>query len=66
MHLNKKKLSALVITFFIASQSLLSQETKLLRQPSISTTHVAFTYGSDVWIADLQGQNATRITICRL
>ncbi|CAN5356292.1 S41 family peptidase [soil metagenome] len=39
-----------------------AQGTRLLRQPSLSSTHVAFTYGSDVWIADLNGQNVQRIT----
>ena len=39
-----------------------AQATKLLRQPSVSDSHIAFTYGSDVWISDLNGQNIKRIT----
>jgi tricorn protease len=40
-----------------------SQEgTRLLRQPSLSDTHVAFTYGADVWVAPRTGGLARRIT----
>lgn len=38
------------------------EPTRLLRQPSISSTHIAFTYGSDVWIVDRSGGVARRIT----
>ena len=39
-----------------------AQETRLLRQPSISDSHITFSYGSDIWIADLDGSNVERIT----
>ena len=39
-----------------------AQQTKLLRQPSLSDSHIAFTYGSDVWISNLNGKNVKRIT----
>ncbi len=39
-----------------------AQETRLLRQPSISDTHITFSYGSDIWIANLDGSNVKRIT----
>ncbi len=35
---------------------------RLLRQPSLSDTHVAFTYGADVWVAHREGGEARRIT----
>lgn len=38
------------------------QETLLLRNPSISKTHVTFVYGGDIWIADKNGQNPRRLT----
>lgn len=41
---------------------ILAQGTKLLRQPSISTSHITFTYGSDIWIAKLDGSEVRRIT----
>ncbi|WP_411768150.1 PDZ domain-containing protein [Winogradskyella sp. A3E31] len=39
-----------------------SQDTRLLRQPDISDNQVVFTYGSDIWISDLNSSEATRIT----
>ncbi|MBK8877371.1 MAG: PD40 domain-containing protein [Haliscomenobacter sp.] len=39
-----------------------SQETRLLRQPSISATHVAFVYAGDIWVANRDGSNARRLT----
>ena len=38
------------------------QETRLLRQPTISEDHISFIYGGDVWLADLKGNNVKRIT----
>ena len=38
------------------------QETLLLRNPSISETHVTFVYGGDIWVADKQGNNPKRLT----
>src|SRR5579871_1861052 len=38
------------------------QGTRLLRQPSISTTQIAFEYGGDIWIVDKNGGDARRIT----
>ena len=40
----------------------LAQGTRLLRQPDMSSTHVAFTYGSDIWVAELNGNQVRRIT----
>ncbi len=39
-----------------------AQESRLLRQPDLSASHIAFTYGSDVWVADRNGGEARRIT----
>src|SRR5690606_35237560 len=38
------------------------EETLLLRNPSVSQSHVAFVYGGDIWIADKSGANARRLT----
>ncbi|WP_420386386.1 S41 family peptidase [Roseivirga sp.] len=40
----------------------LAQGTRLLREPSMSNQNIVFTYGSDIWIADTNGQNVRRIT----
>jgi tricorn protease len=39
-----------------------AQGTRLLRQPTISASQVAFTYGADLWIADRTGGPARRLT----
>ncbi|MFZ5969991.1 MAG: S41 family peptidase [Bacteroidota bacterium] len=42
--------------------SLSVQATRLLRQPSLSSTHVVYCYGGDVWATELATQKTTRIT----
>lgn len=39
-----------------------AQSTRLLRQPSVSATHVAFAYGGDLWIVGREGGDARRLT----
>jgi len=39
-----------------------AQETRLLRQPDISNSHIVYTYGSDIWISELNSNEAKRIT----
>jgi len=39
-----------------------SGPTRLLRTPSISTTHVAFAYANNIWIVDRKGGDARRLT----
>ena len=36
--------------------------TRLLAQPAISKTHIAFVYAGDLWAADLNGKNVRRLT----
>ncbi len=36
--------------------------TRLLRTPSISSTHVAFAYANNIWIVDRKGGDARRLT----
>jgi len=39
-----------------------SAQTRLLRQPSISATQVAFTYANNIWVASRDGGDARRVT----
>jgi tricorn protease len=39
-----------------------AEATKLLRQPDLSGRQVAFAYGGDLWLADLAGGEARRLT----
>ena len=51
-----------ILLFLSVSVLSWAQETRLLRQPSISDTHIAFAYGGDIWVADLSGKQVSRIT----
>lgn len=46
----------------VSALPLAGQDTRLLRQPAISAEHIAFTYGSDLWIASREGGDARRLT----
>jgi tricorn protease len=37
-------------------------DTRLLSMPAVSGRHIAFVYGEDLWVADLDGKNPRRIT----
>ncbi|UCH98634.1 MAG: PD40 domain-containing protein [Candidatus Aminicenantes bacterium] len=37
-------------------------DTRLLEQPAVSKSHIAFTYSGDLWVADINGENARRLT----
>jgi tricorn protease len=37
-------------------------DTRLLAQPAVSDTHVAFVYGGDLWVAGIDGGPARRLT----
>ena len=55
--------TAVIILFALSIQNfLMAQGTRLLRQPSISSKHIVFEYGADIWIADKTGGEARRIT----
>src|SRR3977135_872987 len=45
-----------------AAQSIDINDTRLLAQPAISKTHLAFIYAGDLWAADLDGKNVRRLT----
>ncbi|WP_029038808.1 S41 family peptidase [Salinimicrobium xinjiangense] len=58
----------LLLLFFLGSSILQSQninkeDTRLLSKPAISDTHIAFIYAEDLWVANKNGSNPTRLTI---
>jgi tricorn protease len=53
---------ALCLLVLLQVDAATAQHTRLLRQPTLSTTHVAFAYGGDLWIADRSGGEARRLT----
>lgn len=57
-----RRILIMAIFFLVAAQVGHSQETKLLRQPSLSQTQVAFVYGGDLWVSHLQTGLTRRLT----
>jgi len=39
------------------------KDTRLMSQPTISDTHVAFIYAEDLWVANIDGSNPRRLTV---
>ncbi len=54
--------SFIVILLALMSQLAIAQETRLLRNPAISSKHIAFVYAGDIWTANVDGSNPTRLT----
>ncbi|MDH3903052.1 MAG: hypothetical protein OES90_07505, partial [Xanthomonadales bacterium] len=53
------------ITFLVLSlfvQTAFSQQTLLLKQPSVSAQNLAFVYAGDIWVANRDGSNPRRLT----
>ncbi len=55
-------LFSLLLVALIVPTTASAQETRLLRQPSVSDTHIAFAYGGDLWLVGRDGGDATRLT----
>ena len=55
-----KPIAALLLV--LAAGSAAAQGTRLLRDPSLGPTQIAFTYGGDIWTVARQGGEARRIT----
>lgn len=53
-------LFAVVFIFNVLNVS--AQGTRLLRQPSLSNDKVAFIFGADLWVSDLDGKQVVRLT----
>lgn len=52
----------LVVCLLVSVTEAFSQGTRLLRQPAISSNHIAFAYGGDIWVTDLENQKTLRLT----
>ena len=67
-HLDQSKQRKLKLTIVFIAITLLTitairaQGTRLLRQPDISTSHIAYAYGGDIWVSTIAGGEAKRIT----
>ena len=54
--------SILLFSILLISLSSLGQGTLLLRQPSLSETHIVFVYANDLWQVERNGGQAIRLT----
>ncbi|MBN1819189.1 MAG: PD40 domain-containing protein [Prolixibacteraceae bacterium] len=51
-----------ILAVFIFSSSALAQGTRLLRQPTLSSTRIAYVYGGDIWVTNLNTNITVRLT----
>ena len=52
----------MMLLLIMVSYQLFAQGTRLLRQPAISSTQIAFEYGGDIWVTAKNGGESRRIT----
>jgi len=57
-----KKYTITIILLFWITVPLFSQGTMLLRDPSVSDTHIVFVHANDLWVVDRDGGEARRLT----
>jgi len=62
MSQNKTLLQFFIAILLLTAYNANAQGTRLLRQPTISATQIAFEYGGDIWIVSKAGGDARRIT----
>ena len=51
-----------ILIISLISSEVLSQETRLLREPAVSDQAIAFAYANDLWIVNRDGGDARRLT----
>lgn len=61
----KSSLFSLLISISFVSMGYAQSETKLMQQPALSNTHIAFVYAEDLWVANRDGSNPRRLTVVR-
>lgn len=58
----KKLLSSLILLMLLASTIIAQVDARMLRYPDVSKTHIVFSYGGDLWVADKEGGVAKKLT----
>jgi len=59
----KTSISLIILFFNLSITQTLNAQTKLMSQPALSNTHIAFIYAEDLWVANKDGTNPIRLTI---
>lgn len=57
-----KRILSIIIMHIVVQLFLFGQGTQLLRQPTLSKTHIVFVYANDLWKVDRNGGGAIRLT----
>lgn len=57
-----KLCAAIFLVSILSTTFVVAQGTRLLRQPTMSDNHIAFTYGGDIWLSNINGEQVKRIT----
>lgn len=54
-----------ILLFFagLSNAQIDTEDTRLLSQPAISDSHIAFIYAEDLWVSDRDGSNPRRLTV---
>jgi tricorn protease len=53
----------LSLTFSLTTSGINSNDTRMLAQPAVSASHIAFIYAEDLWIANIDGTEPRRLTV---
>jgi len=62
MHRSVHTIAILVISLFATASAEAQIDARLLRQPDVSATQIAFVYGGDIWVAPKDGGVAHRLS----
>jgi tricorn protease len=54
--------SIALIILNLSSMAVNTLDTRMMHQPAISASHIAFIYANDLWVANADGSNARRLT----
>ncbi len=57
-----KSIGALLVLSSISIFSVAKANTKLLSEPALSSNRIAFVYSGDIWLANMDGSSAHRVT----
>ena len=55
-------LATISLIFVQNASAINTDDTRMLAHPAISSTHIAFTYANDLWVANRDGSNPRRLT----
>ncbi len=61
-HVIRLRFTLIILLLTLSVTALMAQGTRLLRQPSVNDTRIAFIYGGDIWVSGIDGSHLLRIT----